>query len=161
MTWPGSDLTTCWIASAPCPPGRVMLATPVCCPSAARESRAGGVEETGGLAKRHFDGNSGKDALVRAGDDDMPAGGDAPGGNKPGQLALQPLERRQPVLTDRSDAIEPFGEQIGDGGEVALDRHAVLTGLIEHLDERAEADGDQESDDQGRHGPAKRGLRYQ
>ena len=54
-----------------------------------------------------------------------------------------------------------LGEQIGDRREVALDRGALLPVLIDHLDEGAKADGDQEGDDQGGHGAAKRGLRYQ
>ena len=35
---------------------------------------------------------------------------------------------------------------------------ALLPALVDHLNEGAEADGDEEGDDQGGHGPAQRGL---
>ena len=74
------------------------------------------------------------------------------------QQALQPLDVRHAILPDRGEAVEAFGQHIGEGGEVALHRGALLPGLVDHLHEGAEADGDQEGDDQGGHGAAKRRL---
>ena len=79
MTWPGSDLTTCAIASAPLPLGKVMSVTPVCWPGdVQRQRRTDDVEKAVGIAKRGFDRDAGENALVDAGDDDMPAGGRSP-----------------------------------------------------------------------------------
>ena len=157
MTWPGSDLTTRWTASAPLPFGRVMSVTPVAARRGQRQRRADDVEDAVGVAEPGFDRNAGQHALVDAGDDDVPAGGDGPGRNQAGQQQLQALERGGAILPDRSDAVETLGEQIGDRGEVALDRRALLPVLIDHLHEGAEADGDQERDDQGGHGSAEAG----
>ena len=41
-------------------------------------------------------GNAGENPLVGAGDDDMAAGGDAPGRNEAGQQALQAVDGRRP-----------------------------------------------------------------
>src|SRR5665213_4363233 len=65
------------------------------------------------------------------------------------------------ILSNGSDAVEPLGEDVGNRGEVALDRGALLPALIEHLHESAQANGDQEGDNQGWHRTAKRRLRYQ
>ena len=79
MTWPGSDLTTRWIASAPLPLGSMMSVTLPCCDVRGQRQRgADDVEDAGGIAERGFDRNAGEHALVGAGDDDVPAGGDAP-----------------------------------------------------------------------------------
>ncbi len=96
--------------------------------------------------------------MVGAGDDDVAAAGDGPGRNQIGQQALQPLDVGGAILPDRDDAIEPLGQHVGGGGEVALQRGAFLPGLVDHLHEGAEADGDQEGDDQGRHGATQRRL---
>ena len=91
----------------------------------------------------------------------MPPGGDAPGWNETGHQGLQALDGRGAVLPNGSDPIEALGEHIGQRREVALDRRALQAILINHLHEGAKTDGDQESDDEGRHGAAKRRLRYQ
>ena len=82
-------------------------------------------------------------------------------GMRPGSRSCRRSNGRGAILPDRSDAVDTLGEQIGDRRQVPLHRGALLPVLIDHLDERAEADGDQEGDDQGGHGAAKRGLRYQ
>jgi hypothetical protein len=128
---------------------------------AQRQCRADDIEEAAGIAQRIFDRDAGENAPVRAGDDHMPAGRDGPGWNEAGQQELQALKGRGAVLPDRSDTIETLGQQVGDGRKVTLDGGVFLPVLIDHLHERAEANGDQERDDKGRHGPAKRRLRYQ
>ena len=79
-------------------------------------------------------------------------------GNQVGQQALQPLDIGGAVLPDRGEAVEAFGQQVGERGEVALHRGALLPALVDHLHEGAEADGDQEGNDERRHGAAKRRL---
>jgi hypothetical protein len=91
----------------------------------------------------------------------MPAVGAAPGRNEIGEQQLQALERRRTLLRLGSEAVDTLGENIGHSGEVALHRRALLPVLIDHLDEGAKADGDQERDDQGGHRAAKRRLSYQ
>jgi len=150
-TWPGSDRMTCAIV------GHAGLAPR----RGERQRRADDVEQPVGIAEQRFDRDAGQHALVGAGDDDVAAGGEAPGRNQPGQQALQMSDGGRAILPDGADAVETLGEQIGDGGEVALDGRAGLPVLVDHLHERAETDGDQEGDDQGRHGTAKRRLRYQ
>ena len=81
-----------------------------------------------GIAERGFDGNAGENALVGAGDDDVPAGGDAPRRNEAGQQALQAVDGRGPILPDRGDAVETLGEQIGDRRQVALDGPRAFAG---------------------------------
>ena len=73
---------------------------------------------------------------------------------------------RRSKVADRSCRPEamrsmPFGEQVASAARSRLHRRALLPVLVDHLHEGAEADGDQEGDDQGGHGAAKRGLRYQ
>jgi hypothetical protein len=65
------------------------------------------------------------------------------------------------VLAGGSDVVDAFGEIVGDGGEVAYRGGVLLPVLVDDLHEGAEADGDEEGDDQGRHGAAERGLRNQ
>ena len=96
--------------------------------------------------------------MIRTGDDDMTPGGNAPRRNEVGQRILQALDGGQPILSNRSEAIETLGQHVGEGREVALHRGAFLPALVDHLHEGAEADGDQEGDDEGRHGAAKRRL---
>ena len=79
-------------------------------------------------------------------------------GNQVGQQALQPLDIGGAVLPDGGKAVEAFGQQVGERGDVALHRGALLPALVDHLDEGAEADGDQEGDDERGHGAAKRRL---
>ena len=56
-----------------------MSVTPACWPERGqRQRRADDVEKAAGVAERGFDRNAGENALVGAGDDDMPAGGDGP-----------------------------------------------------------------------------------
>ena len=114
-----------------------------------------------GFAERAVDRHAGEHALVGAGDDDVAAGGDAPGRNQAGQQTLQALEGRGALACADGEAVDALGKQVGERREVALHRGALLPVLVDHLDEGAEADGDQEGDDQGGHGAAKRGLRDQ
>ena len=120
--------------------------------------RADDVEDAIAVAKAALDGDAGQNPVIGAGDDDMPAGGDAPGRNQVGQQALQPLDIGGAVLPHRGEPIEPFGQQIGEGGDIALHRGALLPALVDHLHEGAEADRDQEGNDERRHGAAKRRL---
>jgi hypothetical protein len=117
------------------------------------------VENARGVADRGFDRNAGENALVGAGDNDVPPGGDGPGRNEPRQQQLQALERCGVILPRRGDAIETFGKQVGDRREIAFGGRALLTGLIDHLYEGTEANGDQKRDDQSRYGTPERRLR--
>ena len=83
-----------------------------------------------------LDRNARQHAMIHAGDDEMAAGGDAPGGNQFGQQALQPVDVGGAVLPDGGEAVDAFGQQVGDGGEVALHRGALLPALVDHLHER-------------------------
>ncbi len=162
MTWPGSDLTTRAMASAPLPLGRVMSVTAACCSQRGqRQRRADDVENAIGVARHGLNRNPGKNALVRAGDDDVPACGEAPCRNETGQQALQARDGGGAILPDRSDVVETLGQQVGDSRQIALEGGAFLPALIDHLHECAKTNGNQEGDDQGRHSAAKRGLRYQ
>ena len=79
MTWPGSDLTRCWIASAPLPFGRIMSVTPLCWPGAASSSAALMTSRTRSVSPSPASiGNAGEHALVGAGDDEVPAGARCP-----------------------------------------------------------------------------------
>jgi hypothetical protein len=160
MTCPGSERTICRTASALLPSGRVMSVTPGC-RHGQRQHRAHDVEQPAGVAEPVFDRQAGQHALVRADDDDVAAGGCAPGGNETRQQQLQALECGRVLLVDRCDAVETLGEKIGDRRHVAPDRGALLPALVDHLHEGAEADGDQEGDDKGGHRTAKRRLRNQ
>ncbi len=80
--------------------------------------------------------------------------GDAPGRNQVGQQLLHLLDVGEPVAAHRGQAVEAFGEDVGERGKVALHRAALLPVLVDHLDEGAEADGDQEGDDESRHSAA-------
>ena len=84
----------------------------------------------------------------------MTAAGHAPGRNQVGQQALQPLDIGHAVLPDRGKAVETFGQQIGEGGDIALHGRPLLPALVDHLHEGAEADGDQEGNDERRYGAA-------
>ncbi len=122
MTWPGSDLTTCWIASALAAVRQGDVADAgLLARRGQRQHRADDVENAVALADR-FDRNAGEHALVRAGDDDVAAGGDAPGRNEARQQALQAVDVGSAILADRGDAVEALGEQIGDRREVAFER---------------------------------------
>jgi len=57
-----------------------------------RHRGADEVEDAIGIADRRFDRDTGKDALVHAGDDDVPAGRDRPRGDEAGQQKLQTVE---------------------------------------------------------------------
>ena len=126
-----------------------------------RQRGADDVENAVGVAKRGLDRNPGKNALVRSGDDHMPAGGEAPCRNETGQQALQAADGGGAILPDLGDVIDALGQQIGDRRQVALDRRALLPALVDHLHECAKTNGNQEGNDQGGHGAAKRGLGYQ
>ncbi len=63
-----------------------------------RQRCADDVENAVGVAKRSVDRDAGENALVGAGDDDVPAGCDRPGWNKAGQQQLQALERCRAFL---------------------------------------------------------------
>ena len=123
--------------------------------------RADDVENTVGIAGRRLDGNAGKNPSVGARDEDVASGGDAPLRNELWQQPLQPFDRSGAVRPDRADAIEPFGQQIGQRRQVALHRGALQPALVNDLDKGADADGDQEGDDEGRDRPAERGFRDQ
>ena len=120
--------------------------------------RADDVEDAIAVAKAAFGRDAGQNPVIGAGDDDMAAARDAPGRHQVGQQALQPLDIGGAVLPDRAEAVEAFGQQLGERGEVALHRGALLPALVDHLDEGAETDGDEEGDDERRHGAAKRRL---
>ncbi|MGX1351645.1 hypothetical protein AB7M49_005221 [Bradyrhizobium elkanii] len=89
-------------------------------------------------------------AVIGARDDDVAAIGDAPGRDQVRQQLLHPLDVGEPVAPHRGQAIETFGEDVGERGEVALHRAALLPALVDHLNEGAEADRDEEGDDEGR-----------
>ena len=74
------------------------------------------------------------------------------------QQALQPLDIGGAVLSDRAEAVEPLSQEIGERGEVALHRGAFLPALVDHLNEGAEADGNEKGNDECRHGTAQRRL---
>ena len=93
--------------------------------------------------------------------DDVPSDQIAPCRDEIGQQQLHALDMDQPLRAHRGDAIDALGEIVGERCEVALGGGALLPGLIEHLHEGAEADRDQEGDDQGGYGAAKRRLRRQ
>ena len=79
MTRPGSDRTSRWTASAPPPLGSVISVTAGELPRRGQRQRgADDVENAVGVADRGLDRNPGEHALVRAGDDDMAAGREAP-----------------------------------------------------------------------------------
>src|SRR5262249_60330789 len=109
------------------------------------------VEDAGGR-EAGPDGNAGEDALVGADHDDMAAGGAAPGGNEAGQDVLQAIDGRCAILPPGGETVEPVGEDVGERCDVAFHGAALLPGLVDDLDEGAEADGDEEGDDQGRYG---------
>ena len=110
MTWPGSDLTSREIASAPLPFGSVMSLTMPCWPGAASNCAVLITSSTPSFSPRPFDRKARQHAMLDAGDDDMAAGGDAPGGNEFGQQALQPLDVGGAILPDRGEAIDAFGQ---------------------------------------------------
>ena len=120
--------------------------------------RADDVEDAIAVAERAFDRDAGQYPVIGAGDDDVAAASRAPGRNQVRQQALQPLDIGGAVLPDRTEAVEAFGQEVGERGEVALHRGALLPALVDHLHEGAEADGDEERNDEGRHGAAKRRL---
>ena len=120
--------------------------------------RADGVEDAVGLAEARLGRDAGEDAAIGTRDDDMAACGDAPGGDQVREHELQPLDVGEAVLPDGGEAIDAFGEVVGQRGKIALIGPALLPALIQHLDEGAEADGDQEGDDEGRHCAAQCGL---
>ncbi len=83
MIWPGSDLTTRWIASAVPPFGSGSSVTPACWPGAASNCAVLiDVENPVGIVETGVEGNAGENALICAGDDDVAAGGDAPRRNE-------------------------------------------------------------------------------
>ena len=112
------------------------------------------VEDAVGLAETGFKGDAGEDALVGAGNDDMAAGRAAPGRNEAGQDGLQPLDAGSAVLPDRGEAVDALSKDVGERCDVALHRRALLPVVVDHLNEGAEADGDEEGDDQGGHSAA-------
>ena len=130
MTWPGSDLIDVLdrqravavrqddVGDA----GLLRRARLSSC-AALMTSRIRSVSPSAGL-----DRDAGEDALVGAGDDDVAAGGDAPGRDQARQQALQAVDGRGAILPDRGDAVEPLGEQIGERGEVAFDRRRASAG---------------------------------
>ena len=123
--------------------------------------RADDVENPVGVAKLRIQGDAGENPAVGAGDEDMASRSDAPRWNELGQQFLQALDRSGAVRPDRADAIEALGEQIGQRRHIPLHRGALLPALVDHLNEGADADGDQESDDEGRDRAAERGFRDQ
>jgi hypothetical protein len=63
-----------------------------------RQRRADDVENAGAIAECRVDRDAGENALVGAGDDDVPAGRDRPRWNKAGQQQLQALECCRAIL---------------------------------------------------------------
>ena len=160
MTRPGSALIRRWIASAPLAIGqRDVGRGRRLAGRGQRQRRADDVEHAGGFADRAVDRQPGEHAVVGAGDDDMAADGGAPGRDHAGQQKLQPFEGGGAVAAIGGEAVDALGKHVGDRGEIALHRRALLPVLVDHLDEGAEADRDQEGDDEGGDGAAKRGLR--
>ena len=124
-----------------------------------RQRRAEDVEDAGGFADRAVDRQPGEHAVVGAGDDHMAANGVAPGRDHAAQQKLQAFESSRSLALVGGEAVDALGKHVGDRGEIALHRRALLAVLVDHLDEGAEADGDQEGDDEGGDGTTKRGLR--
>ena len=72
------------------------------------------VENPIGFAEIGFNGNAGKDTTVdAAGDDDVAAGGKAPGRNEIGQQGCEMLEIGEARLPGGGEAVDPLGKQIG------------------------------------------------
>ncbi len=65
------------------------------------------------------------------------------------------------LLPGGGETIDALGQHVGERGQVALGGRALLTALVEHLHEGAQANGDQESDDQRGDSAAERRLRHQ
>src|SRR2546429_604394 len=54
----------------------------------------------------------------------------------------------------RGQAVDAHSKDVGQRCDVALHRRALLPVVVDHLNEGAEADGDEEGDDQGGHSAA-------
>ena len=65
-----------------------------------RQRCADEIETASGIAKSSVDRDAGENALVGAGDDDVPAGCNRPRWNKAGQQKLQALERCRAFLSN-------------------------------------------------------------
>ena len=75
--------------------------TPACCAGAVSGSAALMTSRMlVGVAEPGFDRNARQHAPVGADDDDVPAGGGAPGRNEAGQQKLQAIECRAAILPD-------------------------------------------------------------
>ena len=159
MTWPGSDLTSARDRHRAIAVRKRHVADDALQAGGGEQlRRADDVEDAIAVAKAAFDRDAGQNPVIGAGDDDMAAARHAPGRNQVGQQALQPLDVGGAVLPDGAEAVEAFGQQVGERGEVALHRGAFLPALVDHLHEGAEADGDEEGNDERRHGATKRRL---
>jgi len=110
--------------------------------------RAEHVENVAGVFGRHLHRKPRHDALIGAGDDDMPAGRNAPCRHHARKKPLQTFGRRF-VLADRADAIKALHHQVGQRRNIALHRRALLAALVQHLNEGADKNGDEKCDDEG------------
>ena len=77
------------------------------------------------------------------------------------QRALQQVAPRGVALFRAGQPVEALGDEIGDVVDVVDGLGDRLAVMVEHLHDGADADGEQERDDEGRHRAAQRGLRGQ
>ena len=84
---------------------------------------------------------------VGVGDQHLASGHARPGRHHALELACSGARAGS---ASRARTVEPLGEQIGDGLDLLDELGDRLAAMIEHLHERADADGEQEGDDQRR-----------
>ena len=93
--------------------------------------------------------DAGDDDAVGIGDQHLAAGRARPGRHHALELGLQPA--LEPVARLRPlQPLEPIGEQIGAAFDLLDDLADRLATMIEHLHDRADADGEQKRDDERR-----------
>ena len=118
MTWPGSDLTSARDRQRAAAVRQRHVGDDALLAGRGQQlRRADDVEDAVGARQGRFDRDAGEDAVVGAGDDDVAAGGDAPGRDQVGQQALQALDVGGALLPDGGEAVEALGKQVGERGE--------------------------------------------
>ena len=163
MTWPGSDLTACDIAIARTPFGRIMsLATP-CRPGSASNCAVEITSRMRSLAPAL--GSAGTRASTRCWVAAVkvmmmcrPVA--APGTGSGPAAGFAAARRWRCGAADRRRGVRDAPARMSVRAARSPSSPArFCTGLlVDHLHEGAEADGDQEGDDQRRHGATKRRL---
>jgi hypothetical protein len=74
------------------------------------------------------------------------------------QRPLEQVAPRRIAVLGAGEAVEALGDEIGDVVEVVHRLGDRLPVMVQHLDHRADADGEEEGDDQCRHRAPQRGL---